>query len=265
MSTVREGLRLSVGTFTRLPSGTVTLDAPTARTALLLAPVAVLPLAVLVGLVAAGVEVGLPPFVAAGLVLLVLAHGSRGLHLDGLADLADALAAGWDRERALEVMRRGDVGPTGAVALVLTLLLQAAAITDLLRGGWRGGLLVAVAVVLSRAVCAQLCTTGTRPASGSRMGAVFVGSVPSAAALVLTVATVALLLVGAVPTLMQLTEAGLLRGITLVGISGALGALAAIAVRDRAVRTLGGVNGDVLGAGIEIALTTVLVVLTLAW
>ena len=49
-----EGMRLAVGTFTRSPSGRVTITPDTARTALLFAPFAVLPLAlpvVLVGLV----------------------------------------------------------------------------------------------------------------------------------------------------------------------------------------------------------------------
>ncbi|HCE60933.1 MAG TPA: adenosylcobinamide-GDP ribazoletransferase, partial [Janibacter terrae] len=122
-----EGLRLAVGTFTRSPSGRVTITPDTARTALLLAPLAVLPLALQVVLVGLTVEIGVPPLVAAGLALGVLAHGSRGMHLDGLADTVDGLGAGWDRERALEIMRRGDVGPMGAVALVVVLLVQAGA------------------------------------------------------------------------------------------------------------------------------------------
>lgn len=260
-----DGLRLAVGTFTRIPSGTVTLDGTTARPALLLAPVAVLPLALAVGAVSASVELGVPPLVAAGLSLVVLAHGSRGMHLDGLADVVDALGAGWDRDRALEVMRRGDVGPMGAVAIVLVLLLQAGSITSLLGSGWQGALLVAGAVLLSRAACAQLCTTGTTTANGSRMAEVFVGSVSTMAAHVLAIVMTAVLLLAAVPALLLLEAEAVLLGTTVVGVAGALGLVSAILLRDKAVRVLGGVNGDVLGAAVEIALTTALVVLTVAW
>lgn len=265
MSTIGDGLRLAVGTFTRIPSGTVTLDHRTARAALLLAPVAVLPLALAVGVVAAGVEVGLPPLVAAGLVLLVLAYGSRAMHLDGLADVVDALGAGWDRDRALEVMRRGDIGPMGAAALVLALLLQAAAITDLLTAGWRGALVVAAAVLLSRSVCARLCATDTTAAVGSRMAAAFVGTVPVLAAGALAVATAGVLALATVPQIALLEGQDLVRGGLMVLVAVVLGLLAPTLLRDKAVAVLGGVNGDVLGAAVEITFTTTLVVLTLAW
>lgn len=265
MSPLGDGLRLAVGTFTRIPSGTVTLDERTARTALLLAPVAVLPLALLAGLVAAGVEVGLPPLVAAALVLVVLAYGSRAMHLDGLADVVDALGAGWDRERALEVMRRGDIGPMGAAALVLALLLQAAAITDLLEAGWRGALVVAAAVLLSRCVCARLCATDTAAAAGSRMASAFVGTVPVLAAGALAVVTAGVLVLAALPQLSLLHGQDLQRGALMVLLALVLGLLAPMLLRDKAVAVLGGVNGDVLGAAVEVTLTTTLVVLTLAW
>lgn len=265
MSTLGDGLRLAVGTFTRIPSGTVTLDARTARAALLLAPVAVLPLALVTALVGSGVEVGLPPVVAAGLVLVVLAYGSRAMHLDGLADVVDALGAGWDRDRALDVMRRGDVGPMGAAALVLVLLLQAAAITDLLAAGWRGALVVAAAVLLSRSVCARLCATDATAAAGSRMAAAFVGTVPVLAAGALALTMAGVLTLATLPQLSLLDGRDLLRGGLMVLIAVVLGLLAPTLLRHKAIAVLGGVNGDVLGAAVEITLTTTLVVLTLAW
>jgi ABC-type nitrate/sulfonate/bicarbonate transport system permease component len=65
--------------------------------------------------------------VAAGIALALGGLVTGALHLDGLADTVDGLAAArGDRARALEVMRRGDVGPLGAAALVLVLLLVGA-------------------------------------------------------------------------------------------------------------------------------------------
>lgn len=40
---------------------------------------------------------------------------------------------------------------------------------------------------------------------------------------------------------------------------------AAISLRDKAASTFGGVGGDVIGAGVEVALTVLLVLLTVAW
>lgn len=266
MSTAGAGLRLAVGTFTRFPSGTVDTGPATARAALLLAPVAVLPLAALVGLVCASVELGVPPLVAAGLSLAVLAHGSRGMHLDGLADVVDGLGAGWDRERALEVMRRGDVGPMGAVALVLVLVVQAAAIAHLLGEGWRGALVVAALVTASRAACARQCTVGTPAADGSRLGRAFVGSVPPAAAWLLQSGVVLVAVMACLPLAATLGLEGreMARPLVVTALAVGLGAQAAVVLRDRATRVLGGVNGDVLGGGVEIALMTSLAVMTVA-
>ena len=70
---------------------------------------------------------GWPPLLAGLVVVAVLALGTRALHLDGLADTVDGLGSGRDRERSLEIMRRGDVGPMGVIALLLVLGGQAAA------------------------------------------------------------------------------------------------------------------------------------------
>lgn len=270
-----EGLRLAVGTFTRSPSGQVTITPDTARAALLLAPLAVLPLALQVVLVGLTVEVGVPPLVAAGLALGVLAHGSRGMHLDGLADTVDGLGAGWDRERALEIMRRGDVGPMGAVALVVVLLVQAGAIAALLGTGWRGALVVGAAVVASRAAAAAVCGRGQQAAPGSSLGAAFVGTVPFAAAVLVVVAVGALLVASVLPVALLLEGLGdgssaspfwlTTRAVLVAAAAAPVAVWAAVWLRDKAVRTFGGVGGDVIGAGVEVALTVLLVLLTVAW
>jgi adenosylcobinamide-GDP ribazoletransferase len=66
----------------------------------------------------------LPPFAAAVLGLTVVALLTGGMHLDALADAADALG-GTTRPRRLEIMRDHAIGSFGAVALVLVLLFEA--------------------------------------------------------------------------------------------------------------------------------------------
>ncbi len=101
------------------------------------------------------------PLVGAVLAVSVLALATRGLHLDGLADTADGLGPLRGRERALEVMRSGDVGPFGVATLVLTLLLQVACLAQLLTldGGW---LALWAAVVAARLAMSRCGLPGVR-------------------------------------------------------------------------------------------------------
>jgi adenosylcobinamide-GDP ribazoletransferase len=64
---------------------------------------------------------------------------SGGLHLDGLADSADAWLGGFgDRERTLTIMKDPRSGPIAVVVLVLVLLLKFCALLALLATGqWR--------------------------------------------------------------------------------------------------------------------------------
>ena len=242
-------LRLSVGTLTVLPTGAVTVDRPTARGAMLLAPLAVVPLALLVAaLAAAGWLLGWPGPAVGLLCVAGLALGTRGLHLDGLADTVDGLGASWDRDRALEVMRRGDVGPMGAVALVLVLGLQATAAGALVTG-WASALGLGLLVCCSRAALVVVCREGVPAARPSGLGAAVAGSVPTGAAVVVQVIVGALLAVLWV-ALGGLWWAGLLTAVAAV--------VAAALVVGWCVRRLGGVTGDVMGAVVEVVLTVLL-------
>lgn len=58
------------------------------------------------------------------ILITALAIVTGGLHLDGLADVCDGLAARGGRERFLSVMKDSQVGAIGAVGLVLALLLK---------------------------------------------------------------------------------------------------------------------------------------------
>src|SRR3954452_9042300 len=122
----------------------------------------VLPWAPLVGLVLGGIATGtavlgdrwISPLAGAVLGIVVLALLTRGLHLDGLADTADGLGPLRDRERALQLMHRGDVGPVGGVTPGVTLLLQVACLAYLLPAD-RGWLAFPAAAVTARLAMAR--------------------------------------------------------------------------------------------------------------
>ena len=251
----RDGLLLAVGTLTALPVPPPRAVGPAAaRTAMALAPlVATVPGAAAALAVVLADAAGLGPLVAAVLALATLALVTRGLHLDGLADTADGLAASYDRQRALDVMRRGDTGPAGAATLVLVLLLQAAALAQVLSGGGtRIALVVALAAVAGRMALPVACTRGIAAARESGLGFTVAGSV----GLRLTVPSVAATLLGC-GLLAALAGLPWWHGV----LAPAVGLLPVAALLLRARRRLGGVTGDVLGAAVELCVTAVLVTL----
>jgi adenosylcobinamide-GDP ribazoletransferase len=245
---VTDALRLAVGTLSRFPVRPPRrVDRPTAGAAMLLAPLTVVPPVVLLILLHLLVTNGrLPAYLGAALTVGAAAWWSRGLHLDGLADTADGLAAASDRERALDVMRRSDVGPTGVATLVLTLLIQVTALGALLPSR-SGCALAVVALLASRQALSLACRRGVPAARTDGLGATVAGSVSVAAVMTSTVAGAA---VGA--GLALVTHAAWYAGV-LVLVATSLAAWAVVATAHRRV---GGITGDILGAVVEIALVT---------
>lgn len=251
---LRDAWRLALGTLTVVPvAAPRVVDRRRAGVAMALAPVAALPLGVAVFLVAVvGRTLDLTPLIVSLLVVGAVTLGNRALHLDGLADTVDGMAASYDRERSLEVMKGGTSGPAGVVALVLVLGLQVVGFAVVL-SLWEGtgaAVLAAVAVCLSRAALGVCCGRGVPSARPGGLGDLYTGTVgwPVVAAQ---------WCIGAVLLSMAAAWAGL------DWWRGALAAFVALAVVAvvvlRAVRRLGGVTGDVFGAAIELALAALLV------
>src|ERR1700675_766056 len=71
------------------------------------------------------------PLLSSVLVVLTLTVITGAIHLDGLADTADALGAGRDRVRALEILRDSRVGTFGASAIFFDLTLKILALSTL--------------------------------------------------------------------------------------------------------------------------------------
>lgn len=196
---------------------------------LVLGPVAAVPLLLDRGLLGAALAVGL------------LAVLTRGLHLDGLADLADGLGSGKPADQALQIMKKSDIGPFGVVALVCTLLIQVAAVAQ------AGPVALVAACVTGRLALTWACRAGVPSARPDGLGAMMAGTVRLPAACLATAATLAL--------------AAFTGLITTVAVLAGLGA--ALLLLRHATRRLGGITGDVLGALVETATATALVVCAL--
>lgn len=245
-----DAVRLAVGTLTVLPVRAPRVDRAVAGRAMVLAPLVGLVLALPAGgLLDVAGSLGLGPLLAAALTVGLLAVLTRGMHLDGLADTADGLGSGRPAADALEIMRRGDVGPFGVVTLVITLLVQVAALAQLVTQG-RGVLGLGLALVFSRLVLPLACSRGVPAARSGGLGATVAGSVSRPMALVAV-------LLAFVPLLVLLV----LRVDVALGLGAAApcGLIAALALGWHAVRRLGGITGDVLGAFVEVTFTATLV------
>ncbi len=175
------------------------------------------------------------------ITLLTLITGA--LHLDGLADVCDGLAARGSRERFLAIMKDSQVGAIGAVALVLGLLLKWQALVAVpLELKWQALLLFPALARFGQV----LTLTGASHARQDGLGAAFVAG-SGKMTLLLAFTTVAAVGYYLLPF------KGL---IALVAVC-----LLTIAGRLFFQRKLGGLTGDTIGCLSEINEILVLVVI----
>lgn len=238
---------LAVQFLTRLPTPRVEIDAAARGTSVLFYPLVGLLIGALLALLhwpLATTDAGLE----AALLLLAWALLTGGLHLDGLADSADAwLGSHGDRDRALAIMKDPYTGPAGAVAVVLALLLKFAALSALLwESAWEA---LVVAPLLGRAalVTLLLTTPYVRP---DGIGADHAAHLPR-------------VLAGGVLAVTGIAVVAWLEwdGLWLLAVAAAV----IYGLRYLMLRRLGGTTGDTLGASCEIVEATALVTLALLW
>jgi adenosylcobinamide-GDP ribazoletransferase len=171
----------------------------------------------------------LPRGVADLLLIVILAVVTGVLHLDGLADVCDGLAARGGKERFLSVMKDSRTGAAGAVGLTLALLLKYQALLHVPVDMKRGALLCFP--MLARFALVQM-TVGSHKAKSDGLGTSFLGGAGWVQMLLATVMTLlfSLLLLG-------------IRGLWLFIACYLLTWLLKVWFH----RKLGGVTGDIIG------------------
>lgn len=184
-----------------------------------------------------------PEGVALLLVVLTVVM-TRGLHLDGLSDWADGFWGGCDdRDKTLAIMKDSQIGTFGGAALVIVLLAKFVCFSRLVDTS--GIHWILVAFVISRSMQAVLAASHPYARSEGGTARSFVEDAGgSHRAVVLFVSMIFVILFGGVE-------------IAPIAVFGAAW-LITILFGKWATRKIGGVTGDIIGAGSEIIETLVL-------
>ncbi|MBO0902818.1 adenosylcobinamide-GDP ribazoletransferase [Jiella sonneratiae] len=180
---------------------------------------------------------GPSPLVVGILATAALVAATGALHEDGLGDVADGLFGHQPKERAIAIMHDSRVGSYGAIALVLSLMLRAGLVGDLVADDpARAALVVLAAAAASRGAMAFIWAT-TPSALDSGLAA-RAGQPPRGKG------RRSLLIGAGIAVLLVLPAAGLAQ----VLLAAILAALVLSWFRRFILRRIGGQTGDCLGA-----------------
>jgi adenosylcobinamide-GDP ribazoletransferase len=244
------GLRTAIAFLTRVPVGGGLGD--------MRAAVPWLPIAgALIGLAVGGAYAGMvelvPATVAAAVAVLLGVLVTGAFHEDGLADVADAFAGGWTRDDRLRILDDPRHGSYGVAALCGSIVVRILALAPL---GPAVGFAAAVAAHTLGRASALMALTVAPQAKTEGLGATIAG--PDGVEPTAGRAGTGRRWIG--------VAAGLTIALAAIGWWTAVAALLAIAgtalVAALAVRKIGGVSGDVLGAIEQVVECTTLIAVT---
>lgn len=195
-----------------------------------------------------------PPLLLAFATLALQVLVTGALHEDGLSDSADGIGGGRDRESALAIMKDSRIGSYGAVALVLSFGLRAAAIAALASALTPSGLGMVLLAVAAASRTAMVWHWSLLPPARRDGVAASVGEPGTGAT---TTALVSGILFAALLLLPHGTILAILAAL-------AAAAIAVIAFNRVAMRKIGGHTGDTIGATQQLAEMSVLFALAMA-
>jgi adenosylcobinamide-GDP ribazoletransferase len=179
------------------------------------------------------------------LLVLILTAITGAVHLDGLADTADALGAGRDRLRALTILRDSRIGTFGASAVFFVLALKITALASAAHSR-QLALYLAPGIARWAMVAVPYKLTYLRE-NGDGAGSALLGDQEGRN-----------LRLASIVTLLALLPAGpalAIRGII-------VGLILLCFFRLSYVRWLGGITGDLIGAAGEVVEAAALIALT---
>lgn len=201
----------------------------------------------LVGLIIGGILfliscllVKLPVILLATIIMTLWVWLTGGLHLDGLADTADAWVGGFgDKLRTLQIMKDPSCGPIGVLSLVVICLIKFVLVYVLIEQ--QQALFLILVPALGRVVPSILFLTTTYVREKG-LGRSLTDHLPKTASWIIT------------GLILLLTLYWKWQG--LVAVSGFLMSL--VYLRHLFIKRIGGITGDTVGAAIELSETVLL-------
>lgn len=179
----------------------------------------------------------LPSMALSAVVLGIWVYLTGGLHLDGLADMADGFVGGHgDKERTLDIMKDPHIGAMGVMVIVVALLCKFAFLVAILQNAQKSQLtMVLFAPILGRLMILWLLLT-TPYVRKRGLGSALSAFLPKK--LTMMVLGLSLFGVFVLPIKMALV-------VLLVFV------LMGFYLRHWFIKRTGGITGDMLGAGVE--------------
>lgn len=207
--------------------------------------------AVLLGVLSALGVPEMASLLTAVLVVIMWELLNRMMHLDGLADVADALGSYAPPERARDILADPHTGLMGFSAVVFSLLLQITAVASVVdaQAGW----LICFIPPLSRLGGQVIARVGRTPLSTTGFGAMVVGTVRlwwvAAWLIALGAAAVGVAVWSGDTTL-----------VWIVPVASVIACVISEWAGRHFSRRFNGVNGDCIGAGIHLSAAVIAVI-----
>ncbi len=237
---------LALSFFTRIPIGKRDFGKTTLAQSVIAFPIVGALIGLLEGLFyIETIKIGIPSNVAVWLTIGFHLLLTGGLHEDGLADSADGLAAGRDREQRLAIMRDSRIGSYGVLALITALALRANIIAYLSINFNTIAIFIAASAA-SRSFLAILMYN-LKPARDYGLAA-------RAGKPAFSESMIAILFGGALLFITGRTFASLTAIIALVALY--------FIIKNISEKNLGGITGDILGATQQISEILLLLIFT---
>jgi len=171
-----------------------------------------------------------------------IAFLTRGIHLDGLADSADAFGGGYDKTRILSIMKDSSIGTFGSLALIFVVLIKWIAVLKIIHSN--DFLLFFPVYVTSRFSMSYLASTTPYVRREGGTAQPFVKNAGTKDAVVAFIISL------------------ILSAITAKGVGVALlfaGFFITLLLKLFYIKKVGGITGDMLGATAEITESVLLV------
>ena len=176
----------------------------------------------------------IPAILSASLILVLWIWLTGGLHLDGLADTADAWVGGFgDAERTLKIMKDPACGPIGVLSLIIICLLKWSALYLLIQKQLYSALLLFPVLGRLAPMFLFLSTDYVREKGlGSSMASYIPKKLAITIMVLLVLSSLYFLVLGLVAVLVT--------------------AFSLLYLRRKFKQRIGGITGDTVGASIEI-------------